>query len=45
MVKLFGMAHIASLTSSHIRGKAIDMNIAWKGTLMISRPAPLLTKI
>jgi hypothetical protein len=45
MVKLFGMAHIASLTSNHIRGKAIDMNISWKGTLVITRPAPLLTRI
>lgn len=45
MVQLFGMAHIASLTSNHIKGKAIDMNITWKGTLVLSRPAPLLTKI
>lgn len=45
MVKLFGMAHIASLTSNHIRGKAIDMNISWKDILVIARPAPLLTKI
>ena len=45
MVKLFGMAHIASLTSNHIRGKAIDMNISWKDTLVITRPAPLLTRI
>ena len=44
-VKLFGMAHIASLTSNHIRGKAIDMNISWKGTLVIMRPPPLLTRI
>jgi hypothetical protein len=45
MVKLFGMAHIASLTSNHIRGKAIDMNIAWKGTLVLTRPAPLVVRI
>lgn len=45
MVNLFGMAHIASLTSNHIRGKAIDMNISWKGILVLSRPVPLLTKI
>lgn len=45
MVKLFGMVHVASLTSNHIRGKAIDMNISWKDTLVISRPAPLLTRI
>jgi hypothetical protein len=35
MVKLFGMAHIASLTSHHINGKAIDMTISWTGTLKI----------
>jgi hypothetical protein len=45
MVKLFGMAHIASLSSNHILGKAIDMNISWKGTLVMTRPAPLLTRI
>jgi hypothetical protein len=45
MVNLFGMAHIASLTSNHIRGKAIDMNISWKDTLLLTRPAPILTKI
>src|SRR5688500_2682800 len=41
MVHLFGMAHIASLRSNHIRGDAIDMNISWKGTLELTRPAPL----
>lgn len=45
MVKLFNMAHIASLTSNHIRGKAIDMNVSWKDTLVMTRPAPLLTRI
>lgn len=45
MVKLFGMAHIASLSSNHILGKAIDMNIFWKNTLVITRPAPLLKRI
>lgn len=45
MVNLFGMAHVASLTSNHIIGKAIDMNISWKDTLVITRPAPLLTRI
>jgi hypothetical protein len=45
MVQLFGMAHIASLTSNHIKGKAIDMNIDWKGTLVITKPAPLLVRI
>jgi hypothetical protein len=45
MVNLFGMAHNASLTSNHIRGKAIDMNISWKDTLVLTRPAPLLARI
>lgn len=45
MVELFNMAHAASLTSNHIRGKAIDMNISWKDMLVMSRPAPLLVKI
>jgi hypothetical protein len=45
MVQLFGMAHIASLTSNHIKGKAIDMNITWKDTLVLSKPAPLLARI
>jgi hypothetical protein len=35
MVSKFGMKHVASLTSLHIAGKAIDMNITWKGTLKI----------
>lgn len=45
MVNLFGMAHIASLSSNHIQGKAIDMNISWKDTLVMTKPAPLLAKI
>ncbi len=45
MVNLFGMAHIAALTSNHIKGKAIDMNITWKDVLVLTRPAPLLAKI
>jgi hypothetical protein len=45
MVDLFGLAYIASLTSNHIRGKAIDMNISWKDTLVLTRPAPLLARI
>jgi hypothetical protein len=45
MVKLFGMAHIASLSSNHIKGKAIDMTISWKGDLVLTRPAPLLAKL
>jgi hypothetical protein len=35
MVDLFRLAHIASLTSRHIEGKAIDMTITWTGTLKI----------
>lgn len=45
MVNLFGMAHMASLSSNHIRGKAIDMNISWKDRLVLTRPAPLLATI
>lgn len=45
MVKLFGMAHNASLTSNHIRGKAIDMTITWNDTLVLTKPAPLYAKI
>ncbi len=45
MVNLFGMAHIASLTSNHISGRAIDMTITWKDTLVLTHPAPLLTRI
>ena len=45
MVNLFNMAHIASLSSNHITGKAIDMSIIWKGELVLTRPAPLLLKI
>lgn len=45
MVNLFNMAHIASLTSNHITGKAIDMTISWKDTLVLTKPAPLLAKI
>jgi len=45
MVNLFGMAHIAALSSNHIKGKAIDMTIAWKSTLVLTKPAPLLTRI
>jgi hypothetical protein len=45
MVDLFGMAHIASLTSNHVMGKAIDMTITWKGDLVLTTPAPLYSKI
>ena len=38
MVNLFNMAHIASLTSNHIRGTAIDMTINWSGDLEITIP-------
>src|SRR4026207_944559 len=45
MVRLFNMAHIASLRSNHISGKAIDMNISWQGELVVTRPTPLLWRI
>ena len=45
MVNLFDMAHVAALNSNHIRGTAIDMNITWKDALVMTRPAPLLTRI
>src|SRR4029077_4957119 len=45
MVNLCGRAHIASLTSNHIRGKASDMTSTWKGTLVMTRPAPPLARI
>ncbi|HEV8303690.1 MAG TPA: hypothetical protein VGQ25_01900 [Gemmatimonadales bacterium] len=45
MVNLFHMAYIASLTSNHISGKAIDMTINWKGILELTQPAPLLYRI
>jgi hypothetical protein len=45
MVELFGMAHIASLRSNHIAGKAIDMNINWKGLLEFKKSGPLLMRI
>jgi hypothetical protein len=45
MVRLFGLAYKASLTSNHISGRAIDMNVSWKDTLVLTRPAPLLTRI
>lgn len=38
MVQAAHMAHIASLTSNHTRGTAIDMTISWKGTLMLKLP-------
>jgi hypothetical protein len=45
MVELFDMKHIASLTSNHILGKAIDMNISWKDTLVMTRQGTFLAKI
>jgi hypothetical protein len=45
MVQLFGMAHIASLTSNHIKGKAIDMNVDWKGDLVLTKPTPVLARV
>jgi len=35
MVSLFGIVFRPSLTSRHIEGLAIDMNISWSGTLAI----------
>jgi peptidoglycan hydrolase-like protein with peptidoglycan-binding domain len=35
MVDLFGIVYQPSLTSLHIAGRAIDMNIDWSGTLSI----------
>lgn len=38
MVRLFNLAHIASLRSNHIRGTAIDMTIRWQGDLRLRIP-------
>ena len=38
MVRKFNLVHIASLTSNHIRGLAIDMDITWKGKLALGMP-------
>lgn len=38
MKELFNLAYKPSLTSNHIKGKAIDMNITWKGRLTIKVP-------
>lgn len=45
MVKLFDLVHVAALRSNHVTGKAIDMNVSWRGTLVVTRPAPLLSRI
>ena len=37
MVDLFEMDYMASLTSNHIKGLAIDMKFSWKGTLKIKK--------
>ena len=37
MVDLFEMDYMASLTSNHIKGLAIDMKFYWKGTLKIKK--------
>ena len=38
MKELFNLAYKPSLTSNHIKGKAIDMNITWKGQLTLNVP-------
>ncbi|MGW5723981.1 hypothetical protein ACWEVP_47995 [Amycolatopsis sp. NPDC003865] len=38
MVQLANIVHIASLTSNHTRGTAIDMTIGWKGVLLLRIP-------
>ncbi len=38
MKELFNLAYKPSLTSNHIKGKAIDMNITWKGRLTLDVP-------
>jgi len=35
MMQFFKIAYPASLTSNHVRGKAIDVSISWSGTLKI----------
>ncbi|MBO9621355.1 MAG: peptidoglycan-binding protein [Sphingomonas sp.] len=35
MVDLFGIAYEPSLTSRHIEGRAVDMTIAWTGTVRV----------
>ena len=36
MVDLFGIVYEPALTSLHIQGEAVDMNIGWSGTLSIA---------
>ena len=45
MVNLFGMVHVAALKSNHIVGKAIDMDVSWKGSLSLSASGPGQTPI
>jgi hypothetical protein len=45
MVQLFHLAYKPSLTSNHIKGKAIDMDISWSNDLVLTKPAPLLANI
>jgi hypothetical protein len=45
MVRLFDMAHIAALTSWHIKGTAIDMTITWTGTLRIAKKSGQVVEI
>lgn len=45
MADLFGIAFAPSLTSLHIDGRAIDMKIAWTGTLEIRDAEDKLVKL
>jgi hypothetical protein len=45
MVNLFHMAYIASLTSRHIKGLAVDMDISWSGTLKIQNAKKVTVEI
>ena len=38
MVTLAHMAFLASLTSNHTKGLAIDMDVSWKGDLFLKVP-------
>lgn len=38
MKELFNLAYKPSLTSNHIKGKAIDMSITWNGKLILDVP-------
>lgn len=45
MVDLFGMDYMASLTSNHIKGLAIDMKFYWKGNLKIRKKDGTIVEI